>query len=148
VPLIDRFHAGYVVDQSGCWVWQKSKTLAGYGKIYDGRPADAHRVAYELFVGPIPSRLFVCHRCDTPSCVNPDHLFIGTHADNMKDMHQKGRARTHSLRGEAHPSAKLTQSQVDAIRLSAEKSSVLAQKHGVDRHHINNIRGGRAWIAK
>lgn len=96
VPLVERFLSK--VDTSGdCWIWQAS-TVRGYGQLSTQRgkaPARAHRLSYELFVGPIPEGLEVCHQCDTPSCVRPSHLFIGTHHDNMLDAASKKRIGTH-----------------------------------------------------
>lgn len=75
-----------------CWIWKSMRRLAGYGymKINDRR-VPAHRVSYEIFVGPIPKGMMVCHKCDNPPCVNPDHLFLGTGKDNFEDMRKKGR---------------------------------------------------------
>lgn len=77
-----------------CWVWHSSLNAQGYGQfwiksLFGNLPA--HRLSYALTHGPIPDRLCVCHHCDNPICVRPDHLFLGTHADNIRDMHKKGR---------------------------------------------------------
>jgi hypothetical protein len=89
------------VDQRAddvCWLWNgRARHWAGYGMFHVGndRAEQAHRVAYALAIGPIPSGLGVLHRCDNPPCCNPSHLFLGTQADNLKDMWAKGRARPH-----------------------------------------------------
>jgi hypothetical protein len=94
----DRFWAK-VLRSDGCWLWSACVDEHGYGSFVrlqeDGshRLEGAHRVAWELTHGPIPDGLRVCHHCDTPPCVRPDHLFLGTQADNMADMQRKGRAR-------------------------------------------------------
>jgi len=87
-----RFH-GWSVGNQDCWLWSRVFSQ-GYGRIsVDGRGRKAHVVAYEAWVGPIPAGLKVCHKCDVRNCINPDHLFLGTQADNMEDMVNKGRAR-------------------------------------------------------
>lgn len=88
----------------GCWFWLGPLYPKGYGSFwYQGRNVGAHRAAYELFVGPVPPGLSVCHRCDVPCCVNPEHLFLGTARDNLLDASAKGRLpaqqKTHCCRG-------------------------------------------------
>ncbi len=79
-------------DGNGCRLWRKCRCSTGYGVIkVGGRGRRAHRVAYEVLVGPIPDGQFVMHRCDNRACVNVDHLALGTHKDNMQDMNLKGR---------------------------------------------------------
>lgn len=77
----------------GCWLWTGALAPNGYGVTRDirGRQTTAHRVSYELFVGDVPEKKIVCHSCDNPRCVRPDHLWIGTQSDNLLDMYEKGR---------------------------------------------------------
>ena len=92
--LLERFVAmvGPEDPGTGCWPWLGCLTGGGYGQIRNsGRYQQAHRAAWELKYGPIPEGLVVCHRCDNPRCVRPDHLFLGTATDNMRDMYSKGR---------------------------------------------------------
>lgn len=92
-PLADRFHEKYqMIPFSGCWLWTGALDTDGYGMIAVGRgPKPAHRVSWQLHAGEIPAGKHVLHRCDIPSCVNPGHLFLGTHSDNMQDGYKKGR---------------------------------------------------------
>lgn len=87
-----------VIDQNGCWVWKRPAHKDGYGQIgikTNGKLKNwaAHRFSWQAFNGEIPAQMFVCHRCDVRLCVNPEHLFLATHRQNMNDMADKGRAR-------------------------------------------------------
>jgi hypothetical protein len=112
-PLEDRFWK-HVNKTDGCWIWTGAHDRGGYGWFKDHKSRRAHRVSWELFNGPIPEGLFVCHICDVRDCVNPDHLFLGTNSDNMRDMRRKGRGPDFS--GEGSGTAKLTTSQVVELR--------------------------------
>ena len=114
----------------------------GYGQIQTpGRTVKAHRHVWEECFGLIPDGLCICHHCDNPACVNPAHLFLGTHADNMRDMREKGRVR----RGSKHPRSKLTEDDVRAIRLSALSNAELARRYQVTEPSIHQIVTRRTW---
>jgi hypothetical protein len=138
-----RFFSKVAVDPGGCHVWTASKeTRKGYGKFSNaGRTRKAHRVAWEIAKGEVPVGMMVCHRCDNPSCVNVGHLFLGTNADNLKDMAAKGR----SLIGEANRNAKLTEDDVREIIASSDRTCDLAKRFGISPQHMGAIRNGAAW---
>lgn len=139
-----RFMDKVLVDTQGCWEWNASKNMWGYGRFsYMGRADKAHRVAYQLFIGQIPTGMFVCHRCDNRSCVRPDHLFLGTAKDNTSDMIGKGRQTLKP--GEDHPCAKLTWPQVDYIRASHKSDRAVAEEVGIARSVVTRIRQGIIW---
>ncbi len=137
------FQNSIPVPEAGCWIWSGASIPSGYGTmtVSAGVTGYAHRASWEANNGPIPDGLFVCHRCDTPSCVNPDHMFLGTHEDNMRDMRSKGRG----VFGERHPSAILSESDVNEIRSSAEPYGVLANRYGVSKSAISSVRTGKNW---
>lgn len=150
---------------TGCWLWTGYVDAPGYGQININRRAvRTHRVSYELHFGPIPNGLFVCHKCDERTCVNPAHLFLGTHRDNMRDMMNKGRgtarsdhpfrtgackalAIANSPRGEAKARAKLTDAAVLEMRRVAHLFSerYLASMYGVSRGVVRSAVAGRTW---
>jgi len=126
-----------------CWVWQKQKDKDGYGTMrLKGRSSvKAHRFAYSVFVGPLEPGKMVCHKCDTPSCVNPDHLFLGTALENKRDCVDKNR----HLRGERHHKAKLSEADVLNIRNSDISGAELARRYGVTKENIYAIKSGKIW---
>ena len=149
-PLSERFNEKYEpVTESGCWLWTAFTNACGYGCF---RVAEAsllaHRVSYELHVGPIPDGLHVLHKCDTPPCVNPAHLFLGTHTENMADMVAKGRCHPGMVRGEGHGRSKLTEAGVRKIRAALRagiRPSAIAREYPVGSAMIRRIKHGLAW---
>lgn len=144
-PVIARLFTRHQVNPAtGCWEWTGACTR-GYGAIrVAGRQEKAHRVAYEHLVGRIPAGQSVLHRCDNRRCINPDHLFLGTALDNMRDREAKGRA--NRVHGERHHAAKLTADQVRTIRArAAEGSKALAREFGLNSRHVRAILTRNAW---
>jgi hypothetical protein len=142
---IEKFEEKYQpVTETGCWLWIGFTLPAGYGKFGDML---AHRAAWEMFVGLIPEGLFVLHRCDTPSCVNPGHLFLGTHLQNMADMRAKDRQSREPRAGQGseNSQAKLSDDAIVEIRASTEKGFLLAKMFGVSAGLISGIRHGKRW---
>lgn len=135
------------VDKTGdCWVWKGPKVGNGYGKVgYKGRTARANRVSWELANGPIPDGMMVCHKCDNPSCVRPDHLFLGSVVENNSDKQEKGR----QVRGETAGASVLTEEQVREIkrRYAAGHTTLgkLSIEYGVHTSQIHHIVKGRNW---
>jgi hypothetical protein len=132
-----------VQKTDACWPWIGGKTKAGYGLFGPGNTKRlAHRIAWELTHGPIPVGLFVCHTCDNPPCVRPDHLFLGTAGDNADDKHAKGRGRGRP-KGSPSPARKLTAAQVIEIRDRYTgawgEQSRLARAYGVTQGAIWRI---------
>lgn len=171
---IDRFWS--YIDKSGeCWIWTGPKVGIGYGKIcINYKHLRAHRVSWELTHGPIPADLCVLHKCDNPACVRPDHLWLGTYADNNKDMVRKGRSAKGKrngrvkhpdrypagdqhysrqeperlARGESHGNAKLTEADVRQIRQDSETGIThrqLAARHNVSVYAIYSVIKRKTW---
>lgn len=129
---------------SGCQIWIGNTDDSGYGQIkVNGRVEKTHRIAWSLKNGPIPNGMQVLHKCDTPCCCNEQHLFLGSHDDNMDDMVSKGRAR--SVYGERNRHAKLTVEQVHEIRSDNRVHQVIADEYGVSQVQISNIKRGVSW---
>lgn len=154
IPLTQRFES-YVVradDPDACWSWTGSRHRHGYGTIGEGgrngRDFLAHRLSYEIHVGPIPPGMVICHRCDNPICTNPAHLFVGTQADNVRDMDAKGRRVAAGQIGTAHHQAKLSDAQVIEIRRRADAGECkahLAVEFGVTKTTTTRIANRRTW---
>ena len=158
--LIVRFWSK-VARRLGCWEWQAGVSTKGYGKfsVSPGHDIGAHRFMYQLLYGPIPNGLYVCHHCDNPRCVRPDHLFLGTNSDNILDGVRKGRAATgdrsgprlypeRMIRGEQHHSAKLTATDIVSIRAQAAQGirpARIAKAFNVAHSSIAKILYGRSW---
>lgn len=131
-------------SDDGCWIWSGYRDRKGYGRLLvDGQPERSHRLSYRLHKGEIPDGLCVCHTCDNRACVNPDHLFLGTRADNVADMCEKNRQR--GLQGQDHRLAKLTDADVQEIRRLSQSNIETANQFGVSRHTVWEIRNGKAW---
>jgi len=132
----ERFWSKVLIKEPDeCWIWTAFIDRHGYGRFYvDGEMMQTHRIAYTLTHGPIPPGMEVCHKCDNPQCCNPNHLFLGTHADNMLDMRQKKRARTLATK------VKVTRTLKKQIREAYENEDTtiasLAERFGV---HITTV---------
>jgi hypothetical protein len=144
VPLEDRFWSK-VLKTDTCWLWQRQLNNKGYGCFYfshsgNRRNMYAHRMSWIMANGPIPAGLNVLHICDTPACVNPSHLRLGSQADNISDCKSKGRFADTRAHG-----AKLSEQQVRAIRNDARKHHLIAADYGVKRDAIWKIKNNRSW---
>lgn len=146
-PIEDRLEKYIERDpNSGCWLWSGCVSVHGYGQIsIRNRRTLAHRKVWEVRQGEIPPGLHLCHRCDTPACVNPSHMFLGTQADNVADMHGKGRAP--SRRGVRAGRAKLTEAQVREIRAmrGGERAADTAARFGICTRQVHTIQSGQQW---
>lgn len=141
----ERLLAKVAVAGNGCWEWTGARYWTGYGLIISNKVRyAAHRASYMLHVGGIPEGKVICHKCDNPACVNPDHLFLGTKAENSADMVNKQR----SAAGERNSKAKLTEAQakeVLSLRQSGQSLRVVAERFGVSKKAIHFIWQGVHW---
>lgn len=155
MPTVEERFLSKVEKGEICWEWIGANDGRGYGQLYvGGKLIRAHRLSFMLYVGKIPKGLHILHKCDNPSCVNPDHLFIGTHRDNMQDMSRKGRHGTITMphkmvRGENNGLSKLTEQQVLEIRELYSTGDYLQREIGcifnVSQRAISKIINFQTW---
>ena len=149
LPISDEERFWNSVDKSGdCWLWTAGIGNNGYGTLsIKNKPTLTHRYSYELHNGPIPDGLYVLHNCpggDNGACVNPAHLWLGTHLDNIADAVAKGRVR----KGQEHGMAKLTEADVRQLRLdyaNGMSAIALEEKYGIHRNYAVDVANRRAW---
>jgi hypothetical protein len=142
----ERFTRWVRVDPvTGCWLWEGLRSTDGYGKVtLNKRSMRAHRAVWELTRGPIPEGMFVLHRCDTPLCVNPEHLFVGSQKENRQDCARKGR----TARGSGHFKTALTADGVMEIRRLVSRGRPpreVADQFGISVSSVGNLAARRSW---
>jgi len=149
-----RFYANADTSVDGCWIWKGQINDRGYGIFFaNGKDKKAHRVSYEMHVGPIPEGLMVCHSCDNRPCVRPSHLFAGTAKDNSQDMARKGRSAKGGycrMPGNKNPASKINYDDVQEIRRLYESAyeptqKDLADQFGISQSQINRIIKREHW---
>lgn len=160
--LIARLEKATGIDK--CWSWPGKTDHKGRGRVsVNGKTMLAHRAVWERVVAPIPEGKMLCHRCDNMGCVNPAHMYVGTHADNMRDMKDRRRyfqardpERVRKIaqrlgssntwcKGEANATAKLTREQAATIRVDPRSSRVIAEEFGVHASTVQRIKSGALW---
>ena len=137
------------IKTEGCWLWTGAKGKYGYGHVVSNKiHTYAHRVSYEQNVGNIPNGFWVLHKCDNPSCIRPDHLFLGNQSDNMVDMYKKGRWSRDS-KGERNSNHKFTERDIHFIRTGFNTGLItnkeLADLYGTNKASMSRILRGRIW---
>jgi len=168
-PVIERLYDNCeVITETGCWIWIKCVNEWGYGQIkINGKSLSVHRVSWEIHNNkPVPQGMLVCHKCDTPSCINPYHLFLGTNKDNVRDSVSRGRRAKPSVRftfsgrkhkeaikarwsrarsGELNNKSKLSNNDVLNIRKDSRPLSIIAEEYGICVNHVSRIRCMVQW---
>lgn len=145
--VVERFLESFEIKDNGCWEWKKINASHKYGTFTINKVIIlAHRFSYFFYKGNIPEGMEICHKCDNRRCVNPNHLFLGTHYDNMHDAIKKNKI-THE-KGETHARAKLTEKEVYEIKGLLKNGMMqrrIAEKYGVHEETIRCIKIGRNW---
>ena len=141
---VEQLKANTKPAEGGCLEWTRGFHGVGYGSVssrYEGG-SYAHRAMYLAAHGEIPPKMYVLHRCDNRKCINPEHLFLGTHLDNIRDMQKKGRHRGGSMPGESNPFAKFSDTKIEEIRLAAsrgERKRDIERQFGISETHYYRI---------
>jgi hypothetical protein len=148
IPIARRIENLSVRTETGCRVWTGCRTIGGYGQIgviRNGRQRKllVHRLMWEITRGAIPAGLDVLHRCDTPPCFEPSHLFLGDDLANNRDKVSKGRQAR--LKGEANGQARLTEDQVRSIRADTRSQAAIGAEYGISQAQISFIKKGERW---
>ncbi len=143
--LNELFDRSYTVNpKTDCWEWTRGRSKAGYGQFgHEGEVCYAHIFSYRRHKGEIPKGSEVCHTCDNPPCINPDHLFLGSHKENFEDASRKGRIARQV--GELSGMAKLTEEQVLAIRKDPRPHRVIAKDYGISNRNVSGIKRRETW---
>ena len=135
-----------ISNDSECWIWNGNIYKDGYGRIgISYKSYQAHRVSHDIFNGFKDHNMLIDHKCRNRSCVNPEHLWTGTVAENNKDRHQKGRTVVPGLKGEDQPNSRLTEIDVSAIRNDPRVQSLVAAQYGVNQSVVSRIKNLKAW---
>lgn len=150
VPMLEKLMQKSMPEpNSGCWLWLGNVNRQGYGLVVQPmgkgsiRYRLAHRVAYQCFKGPFDQSLDVCHSCDVPGCINPDHLWLGTHTDNMRDKARKGRG--NHARGSAQGQAKINEEIALEIKRASGTAKQIAARLNVSPNIVAQVRSGKTW---
>jgi len=143
MPVEEMFEDRYIPEpNSGCWLWLGYGDKNGYGTFYPrGERWKAHRYSWFIHNGSIPDGLMVCHHCDMPACVNPNHLFLGTNKNNLQDMVDKGRGPT----GAKNPSAKLSEIDINPIRNDSRPYPEIAKDYDITAQNVCYIKQRKTW---
>lgn len=146
IPIKQRLDDNSKRDpDTGCRLWMGYRDPDGYARLrVDGASLRCHRLAWAEANGPIPDGMYILHKCDVRTCINPAHLFLGTHADNMRDMTEKGR-RAITASGVMHHAAKLTDEIVRAIRADPRRRREIGAEYGLSDNHVGRIKLRQSW---
>ena len=141
---VDKTSSSVYYKGTRCWEWTGAKNSSKYGCVrIKKKKYYVHRVSYKMKYGPIPKNMCICHHCNIRLCVNPEHLFIGTHTDNMKDASKK--ERLGKIKGSEIVQAKLTEAQIPAIRKDPRSEKYIARDYGVSKSNIGFIKRRHTW---